>query len=1230
MLFTAALVDSRRYVRRKNIVDLTEVFRSPLTPSISMLIPAFNEETSITEVVKAVLMLHYPRFEVIVINDGSTDMTLDVLMRRYKLERIAKVVRSTVPCETIRGVYISREYDNLIVVDKENGGKADALNAGINVSRHDLMCVIDADSLIEPEGLLKVARPFIEDPTRTVATGGLVRIVNGCTIEKGDIAEVKLPRNILANLQIVEYLRAFLGGRMGWSALRSLLIISGAFGLFRREVVVEIGGYRRETVGEDMDLVVRMHRHLREKKQEYRMYFVPDPVCWTEAPEKYVQLSRQRDRWQRGLIESLGSNLRMLFNPRYGPIGLVAMPYFFFFEMFGPAVELLGYIAVVIAIIFGFINYQFFVLFIAVAFLYSIAISLFAVYLEGVAFQRYARIGSLLRLAFFAILENLGYRQINSWWRSKAYFTYFTRRRKWGEIDHKGYGEPVDYPLEALAVEQEMPIAMTPAIMAPGAAESRKEKVKSPQPEARPRFAWLIVIVLFITALIVPFSIYRTGPNGEFPYGAPSAFLEGNTRIYTRAMGRYFEVHTGSGWQKLVVKGVNVGTALPGYWFSEFPEDEKLYMDWFKTISEMNANTIRVYTLLDPVFYKTLKKFNDGSEKKLLLFQEIWPDDEIPDNNLFDQKFIKEYQDEIAIDLQALGGKASIPRRNGRAWGEYDADVSGYLLGVIIGREITFEEAGETNTLNPDKNGFTGKYISAGDGSNAVETWLAMTCDYTVGQMNMNSWQAPVSFVSWPTLDPMTHPTESTPGVPRESESEDAEVLDPRRITAEADAAGGLFGCYHIYPYYPDFMNREPAYADYADSIGILRYGSYLKQFMELHPDYPALIGEFGIPTSLGIAHYNPEGFNHGGASENKQGEQLSRLYKAIIEEGYAGGLVFEWADEWAKRTWSYMDYMIPYDRHIYWHNVMDPEQNYGILAYEAAGVPFDKGKRNYRLITADPAINNDVIKQVSVDHNEAFLYLKIELSGGVGKELKPENGGGPELNIGISTLGSDSGTRVLPVEGLPVLPAGAEFLLRINGQAGGLLLTRPDYNRGTTRFMAAPSDDPTFVPVQFLVNREQYSSETGEIFPGEYTNESILFYGNFDPASPDFDSLSHWYVDENRDVVFVRLPWLLLNVSDPSSNTVLHDERTDLPEGPAAVRAYLGLNALGTTRTDGFLFYAAITRNGELLDFQPRSGDAFKADVKPFKWKGWNKPGYVERLKESYPMITDLFDKTR
>lgn len=1208
VLFSAAFVGSIKYNRRRRFVDFYEVFRSPLTPSISVLVPAFNEEATIVEAVRAILLLRYPHFEVVVINDGSGDRTLELLGERYNLRRIAKVVPERVPCERIRGVFISPDYENLVVVDKENGGKADALNAGINVSRHDLVCVIDADSLIEPEGLLKVARPFIENPTTTVAVGGLVRIVNGCTVEGGTVTRVRLPRSFLANLQTIEYLRAFLGGRIGWSMLRSLLIISGAFGLFDRRLAVEVNGYRRDTVGEDMDLVVRMHRYLRKAKRKYRIFFVPDPVCWTEAPEKYRQLGKQRDRWQRGLIETLTGNLRMLLNPRYGPIGLVAMPYFFFFEMIGPAIELMGYVVIVLALILGLLNAQFFYLFLALAFLYAIAVSMFAVLLEGIALQHYPRVPALLKLAFYSIVENIGYRQVNAWWRTKAFFTLFTRKQTWGAMERRGYEQGAEWA------------------EAPAAAEPQRTARQRAAIEGRPHGRLVPVVAVAVAGLVIASIIFAVvSLTGVDRHGRPAPMAQGGAvDMASRAHGRYFEVYDGTGWKKYLVRGVDVGISVPGKWFSEFPADDELYRSWFEEISKLNANTIRVYTLLDPVFYRTLYDFNKSSKKKLMLFQEIWPDDKVPGDNLYDKGYTNSYRKEITMDLKALAGRNSIPERRGRAWGDYDADVTPYLLGVIVGREIVYEEASTTNAVNTDKSKYDGKYITAASGAGAIETWMAETCDYTVLQMQTGGWAAPVAFVSWPTLDPMTHPTEATPGVPKSQEQEDTQVLDPNHIRPEAAAGAGLFGCYHIYPYYPDFMNREQGYTEYLDEKGVLRYGGYLRQFMAFHPDYPALVGEFGMSTSMGIAHVHPEGFDHGGVDEQQQGDLIGRMYRAILREGYAGGAIFEWADEWSKRAWVDMDYMIPFARHIYWHNMMDPEQNFGLMAYDPDRAT-EINANVYWEPKGETSGNESGIKGIKVNYDEAFTYLEVDFDGPLGNELKTGADSDFELNVGIDTIGKKNGTVRLPVDELPDLPGGVEFLLKINAKDGALLLARSDYNRGDTRFMAAPATDPEFVHIRLMVNRQQVNSIDGTLFPGQYTDDSILRYGVFVPTSKDYYSLAHWYLSSNGTKLFVRLPWLLLNVSDPSSLTVIHDDRTNLPAGPAAVRSELGENALHTEKTAGFSFYAVTTHGGKLSDFQPRRG-SYWASAKKFIWQGWDGPTFRERIKQSYPEVKRLY----
>jgi len=732
----------------------------------------------------------------------------------------------------------------------------------------------------------------------------------------------------------------------------------------------------------------------------------------------------------------------------------------------------------------------------------------------------------------------------------------------------------------------------------------------------------VLLSVLMLLALLSPLGCSCQGP--------PPAALINGTSLVARAAGRYFEAYEGGRWKRIVVEGANIGASTPGHWFGELSGTKKLFRQWFEQISEMNADTVRVYTLLNPEFYEALNEFNRANEEhRLWLLQEIWPPDTIPGDNLFDSKYEADYHREIKLDIDALMGQADITERKGRAWGKFKVNIFPYLLGILVGREITYEEAKATNDANRDRAGYDGRYVRTTGDANPVESWLAQATDYTESYAEEKySWQVPVGFVSWPTLDPMVHPTELTPGGAKEDEVDDSQALNPAHLVAGPDAKAGLFGAYHIYPYYPDFMYREPGYAQYSDEQGVLRYGGYLRQFMSIHPDYPAVVAEFGIPTSLVAAHIHPEGFGHGGVDEKQQGVMIARMMRAILKEGYAGGVIFEWADEWAKRTWSTMPYMIPFERHILWHNMMDPEQNFGILADDSNHKPFGgKERLLWRAAKAGgKATGSGGVSALYADADEAYLYLAVEFAGGEGAALRPDTPGDLALAIGISTLGPDRGTVKLPVGGLPDLPAGAEFLLQLSGSAGGSILARPDYNRGTSRFIAAPATDSDFEQITWVSNRQQVSQADGTVFPPIYTNESVLHYGVFQPADKRYDSLAHWYVADSGKKVYIRLPWMLLNVSDPSSNTVLRDDRTNLPPGPTGLRDNYGLDALGTVKTPGFLFFVAATRAGAPVDYQPRAGNAFRVDAKPYLWPGWDKPGYSGRLKQSYPEIKNLF----
>jgi cellulose synthase/poly-beta-1,6-N-acetylglucosamine synthase-like glycosyltransferase len=424
-----------REVRRP---DQRRLLRSPLTPPVTVLAPAFNEEANVVENVRSLLMLDYPLFEVVLVNDGSKDRTLGRLVDAFDLRRSARSFEHVLRCKPIRGIYESPTYPNLVVVDKENGGKADALNAGLNLSLYPIFCAIDADSILEPDALLRLIRPFVDAPGVTIAAGGVVRVANGSEIHSGRVHRVQLPRRPLPLIQIVEYLRAFLFGRMGWSTGNTLLVISGAFGLFDKRAALAAGGYATDSVGEDMELVVRMHRQRRERRQPYRIGFVPDPICWTEVPETLRVLRRQRTRWQRGLIDTLVRHRSMIGRPRYGTVGMIALPGFLMFEMLAPLIEMSGYLLLPALWGLGLLDLSVAGTFFVLAIMYTVLVSALAVLLEDIAFRRYASLHDLGRLLIAAVLENFGFRQLTVWWRVRAFWEYFRGDLSWGTMERRG------------------------------------------------------------------------------------------------------------------------------------------------------------------------------------------------------------------------------------------------------------------------------------------------------------------------------------------------------------------------------------------------------------------------------------------------------------------------------------------------------------------------------------------------------------------------------------------------------------------------------------------------------------------------------------------------------------------------------------------------------------------------------------------------------------------------
>lgn len=418
----------------------SDLLGNPDAPPISIIAPAYNESASVVESVRGFLHTEYPQLSVIVVNDGSKDDTLQRLKDAFDLVPVDQVVHRRLETKPVRQVYQSADDNRLWVIDKENGGKADALNCGLNLSRSPLVCCVDADTIVERKALLHLVEPFLYEEVEVAAVGGTVRLANGCAVKEGSIVAIDLPEKWIARFQIVEYLRAFLFGRLGYNAFGGGLIISGAFGVFSRRAVIEAGGYLEGSVGEDMELVVRLHRRFREQGIPYKVVYLPDPICFTEAPESYQVLGRQRDRWHRGLIDTLWRHRDMFLNPAYGATGLLVYPIFVLLEFLGPLVELFGYFWFLVSVTLGGIDSNFAMMFFLVAFFWGFLLSLGSLLLDDLEGGLPPASWEMRRgLIIAALAENLGYRQLTLIFRLRGMYSYLRGSQSWGNMMRKGY-----------------------------------------------------------------------------------------------------------------------------------------------------------------------------------------------------------------------------------------------------------------------------------------------------------------------------------------------------------------------------------------------------------------------------------------------------------------------------------------------------------------------------------------------------------------------------------------------------------------------------------------------------------------------------------------------------------------------------------------------------------------------------------------------------------------------
>lgn len=437
-----------RYKKENTFTDYSIIAANPNAPVFSVIAPAYNEGMTIVENVRSLLSLYYHNLEIIIVNDGSKDDSIQKLIEAYELESVAYFIQGKIETNAVRGVYKSKNpaFKKLIVVDKENGGKADALNVGVNISSGEYLVCIDVDCILEQDSILKLAKPMLEQTDKKfIACGGVIRLANNCVIENGKVVSVNMPKSLLGRTQALEYIRAFVLGRMAWSRASGLILISGAFGVFDRKIVLACGGYDKNTVGEDMELVVRMRKYMEEKNEPYEVLTIPDPLCWTEVPESKDILRKQRNRWMRGTMETLWKHRKMMFNPKYKKLGMISLPYWFFFEFLGPLIEFSGYIIFIIFLLLGIINWPFFIVLFALVISMGFLYSIYAILVDLVSHQVYTKRKDFFRLIFTAFSEPFYFHPIVVKAGVNGFIDYFKKSHGWGEMTRQGFNQSTQH-----------------------------------------------------------------------------------------------------------------------------------------------------------------------------------------------------------------------------------------------------------------------------------------------------------------------------------------------------------------------------------------------------------------------------------------------------------------------------------------------------------------------------------------------------------------------------------------------------------------------------------------------------------------------------------------------------------------------------------------------------------------------------------------------------------------
>ncbi|WP_409288664.1 hypothetical protein [Peribacillus sp. SCS-37] len=686
---------------------------------------------------------------------------------------------------------------------------------------------------------------------------------------------------------------------------------------------------------------------------------------------------------------------------------------------------------------------------------------------------------------------------------------------------------------------------------------------------------------------------------------------EKGVKFNTKSGKEFVQILRKGKWVDMPVKGVNMGISKPGYFPGETAITKGEYLRWFKQIGRMNANTIRVYTLHPPAFYQAFYEYNKQAEKPLYLLHGVWIEEEklVKTQNMFSGGQSSVFKENIRQITDAVHGQAKLGERAGHASGNYKWDISPYVLGFILGIEWDPQAVYHTNQKNEGRKPYKGMYFSSGEGASPFESWLAGMMDYTAAyEKEKYGWQHSISFTNWVTTDLLSHPSEP-------SVNEDLVSVNPGHIKKETAFKAGMFASYHIYPYYPDFLNYENRYVQYRDQDGKKNnYEGYLRDLIKEHT-MPVLVAEFGVPGSRGMTHRSAGGMNQGNHSEEEQGRIDSRLYKSIRKTGYAGGLVFTWQDEWFKRTWNTMDADNP-DRRPFWNNVQTNEQHFGLLSFdpgkEGASIAVDGSDRDWASAggkAADFKPADDEIESVMVSADEGYVYIKAAFK-------KPLDFNNEDVYIMFDTIGGQGKQTVKLPHASVRTQKGVDFLAEIKSKDSARLMVDSYYDTFYYQYgeqlglipkaaYAADKDNDVFHPIRLALNKPLVIPDKKQEVPFQDYETGKLTFGNGDPSAKDYNSLTDIALSKNQTLMEMRIPWALLNVKDPSTGEIMGNMWAKGMEASVTIPE----------------FNLAL-----MTDKKGRSGMKKELAFTGVKWKKWDTPSYHERLKQSYYIMKKAY----